>query len=219
MLTQSLAHRGNNGTKLNFEKEGLEDSDGNGSDNENAEIDNDHERYWDHFLQNIEEELVDDGNQSDSSKKSGRKMLLRREMEDDQTAMSMFESSIASLVDGVLDDSSNDKQATLDPNTGHLSLPSIQKSQDSTEVGVDLDAMFYESESGSLPIIDTNIRESSNQLRSNKSVGENTTVFQKQDTRKVMRNLLQPFVEDVNELSGKQRSLKKAIRSIDSRWH
>ena len=94
---------------------------------------------------------------------------------DDQAAMSMFESSIASLVDGVLDDGSNDNQVTVETGTSHISLPSIRTGEESAGVGVDLDAMFYESESGGLPDINRSSREGKEQQHPNKNESKNTT--------------------------------------------
>ena len=208
MLTQSLAHRGKSGTKLLFEGEEQKDHDENGSDNESNELDSDNEDVGTR-LQNIEEELVDEGSQLGSSESHGMTMSQGEGIGEDQAAMSMFESSIASLVDGVLDGDSNDQQLSVEPGTSHISLPSIRKGEESAGVGIDLDAMFYESESGALPNINRSSREGKEQQHPKKNESKNTAKIQKQETKKVMRKLLKPFVEDVDELEREEKIMKK----------
>ena len=172
MLTQSLAHRGKSGTKLLFEGEEQNDHDGNGSDNESNELDSDNEDVVTR-LQNIEEELVDEGSQLGPSESHGMTMSQGEGIGEDQAAMSMFDLPLH-LVDGVLDGDSNHQQLSIEYGTSHISLPSIRKGEESAGVGIDLDAMFYESESGGLPDINRSSREGKEQQHPKKNESKNT---------------------------------------------
>ena len=79
------------------------------------------------------------------------------------------------------------------------------------DIGVNLDEMFYESADQLLPVINQNQNDGMMERRDyiDEEEEKRQMKLEKKKTKKVMRELLQPFVEDVKEIEKEHDMMKQ----------
>ena len=163
------------------------------------------------ILQNIDEEVTFEMNKNEFSNNNNN------DDDDEDAALNLFESSIASLVDDVFDGEAEEN--LLDgEGKSHLSLPSIENTnanidKKNNDIGVNLDEMFYESADQLLPVINQNQNQNDGMMERRDHIDveeeKRQMKLEKKKTKKVMRELLQPFVEDVKEIEKEHDMMKQ----------